>query len=323
MQQDRTIEALRKRGLEVVPYSPWMRTLDCDLVHLFGSEYANADLIQRLRQAGVPCVVTSMFMPSYSPQLYRVFAARPFSPVANTVTLRKRILSDANHVIAISQQEQRELQQAFNLDPSKISVIANGIEQRFFEATKQLFLERYGMEDVVLCVGSIAPRKNQIRTAHALARLGKDVVFIGPAAKYGGAKMNAYVQEFRDVVEASPRLHWLGAIDHDDPVLASAYAAASVHVLASTIEAQGLVSMEATAAGAHAVVSDLPQLRELFTSDVEFCEPGSEDSIRQAVERALQKPRHDWSVTSRPTWLMSWDAVAERLDAVYRTVLRR
>ncbi len=317
------MEALRRRGLEILQYSPWMRTLDCDLVHLFGSDYPNADLIERLRQADVPCVVTSMFMPSYPPLLYRLLATRPFSMVANVLTLRRRIVSSANHVIAISQQEQRETQQAFGLDPSNISVIANGIEQRFFETTKQLFVERYGLEDVVLCVGSIEPRKNQMRTARALATLGRDVVFIGPAGKYGGAAMNTYVQEFRTLVDASPRLHWLGAIDHEDPMLASAYAAARVHVLASTLEAQGLVSMEATAAGSHAVVSDLPQLRELFTSDVEFCRPRNESSIRQAVERALQKPRHDWNVTPKPTWLLSWDAVAERLDAVYRTVLRR
>lgn len=321
IQQDRTMEALERRGLHVVRYSPWMETVDVDVVHVFGSEYTNADLVARLRKAGIPVVVTSMFMPSHPLWTYRAWAGVGRIINATTARLRQRVLQDASYIIAISQQERAELHHAFGTLRARVEALANGIEPRFFHATKQAFVERYGLDDVVLCVGSIEPRKNQLLTAQALAGGDRDVVFIGPAAYHGGEATKAYVQEFEHCVQASDRLHWLGPLPHHDPLLESAYAAARVHVLASTIEAQGLVSMEATAAGAWAVVSDLPQLRELFTSHVEWCTPTSAASIRQAVERAAAHPRHDWSVNTPPTWLLSWDHVAERLETIYRSLL--
>ena len=129
------------------------------------------------------------------------------------------------------------------------------------------------------------------------------------------------MRSFESLVGQYDHLHWIPGLDHEDPVLESAYAASDVHVLVSTIEAQGLVTMEAVAAGAKAVVSDLPQIRELFTSDVHFAPTDDQRVIHDVVQRALKEPRHDWSTNDRPSWLMSWDEVALRLDAVYRSVL--
>ena len=321
IQQDQTIEALERRGLHVTRYSPWMESVDADVVHVFGSEYANADLVARLRKAGIPVVVTSMFMPSHPLWTYRAWAGVGRFINATTARLRQSILQSAGHIITISQRERQELQQAFGPLDVPMEALANGIESRFFHATKQAFVEKFGLDNIILCVGSIEPRKNQLLTAQALSGGEHDVVFIGPAAYHGGEATNAYVEEFQRYVQTNERIHWLGALPHHDPVLASAYAAARVHVLASTIEAQGLVSMEATAAGAWAVVSDLPQLRELFTSHVEWCDPTNADSIRQAVDRAVGHPRHDWTLQSAPHWLLSWDHIAERLERIYRSLL--
>ena len=44
-------------------------------------------------------------------------------------------------------------------------------------------------------------------------------------------------------------VRWLGASDHDDPLLASAYAAARVFALPSWFETPGLAALEAALAG--------------------------------------------------------------------------
>ena len=87
---------------------------------------------------------------------------------------------DADRVVTISEQESRDLQEGFGLDPRKINVIANGIDERFFHASKGAFVDRYGLDNIVLCVGSIEPRKNQVVVANALKEIGRPVVFIGP-----------------------------------------------------------------------------------------------------------------------------------------------
>ena len=48
------------------------------------------------------------------------------------------------------------------------------------------------------------------------------------------------MRSFERLVNGHDHLHWIPGLDHDDPVLEAAYAAADVHVLVSTIEAQGL-----------------------------------------------------------------------------------
>ena len=321
VQQDRTIEALERRGITVHRYDPWAPEIAADVVHVFGSDYPQADIVSRLKRHGHRVVLTSMFMAQHPMWQYRAFTKAGSLLPANTISLRQRTLLDADRVITISEQESRDLQEGFGLDPRKINVIANGIEERFFHASKGAFVDRYGLDGIILCVGSIEPRKNQITVAHALKDLGRPVVFIGPPASHGGQPIKDYVDAFEALVDQYDHVHWIPGLDHDDPVLEAAYAAADVHVLASTVEAQGLVTMEAVAAGARAVVSDLPQIRELFTSDVHFAPTDDQQAIRSIVDRALAEPRHDWSTRERPSWLMSWDEVALRLDAVYRSVL--
>jgi glycosyltransferase involved in cell wall biosynthesis len=128
------------------------------------------------------------------------------------------------------------------LTGAQVTVIPNGVEKRFFESSSVAFKTRTGLENIVLCVGRIEPLKNQLNIAQAMNNTGITTVFIGDPASRGADGEEAYVCEFKSVVEQSENMHCLPGIEHTDPLLASAYATARVHVLASTAEAQGLVS---------------------------------------------------------------------------------
>jgi glycosyltransferase involved in cell wall biosynthesis len=123
-----------------------------------------------------------------------------------------------------------------------------------------------------------------------------------------------------EAVKRHGHVTWIPGIDHDDPMLASAYAAAAIHVLPSTAEAQGIVTLEAAAAGARVVVSDLPSLRSIFGTDVIYTEPTSVPAIRAAIERSMAMPRPGAGAV-RPSWLLTWTDVARRTIDVYRGVL--
>jgi glycosyltransferase involved in cell wall biosynthesis len=111
-------------------------------------------------------------------------------------------------------------------------------------------------------------------------------------------------------------------LPHDSPLLASAYAAASVCVLPSLTEGQPLAALEAAAAGANLVVSDLPYLRETFGASAWYCNPRSPSSIRRAVFAAGAAPRGA-RAADRPAWLRRWSDVATEVEALYRAVLDR
>lgn len=321
VQQDQTVSALLGIGIDVELFDPWAEEIDADIVHVFGSGYPHASFIERCRAQDQRVVVTSMFMPERP--VWQHALMRRLSKVIphTTVGLRNSALQNADRVIAISESEKKDLIAAFDIDDSKVSVLSNGIEERFYEADASVFESTYGLRDYVLCVGSVEVRKNQVRLASALKDLATPVVFIGPAASHGGDAAEAYARGLEEIVDTHDHMLWIKGLDHSGPLLASAYAGASVHVLVSVAEAQGLVTMEAAAAGASIVVSDLPQLRELFGSDIHYADPNSDSSILNTVRESLDETAVRPTIQSHPSWMKTWGDVAHGLDVIYRSVM--
>ncbi len=322
VQQDQTIAALRRLGVDVELFDPWSKSMDADIVHVFGSGFSHAAIIEGCRAEGKRVVVTSMFMPQYPIWQFAMMRRLARFIPHTTVGLRTAALKSADRVIAISEKEKSDLTAAFALEGQRITVLSNGIEERFYHATAEAFIEKYRIQDFVLCVGTIEARKNQIRLAKALRDVSTPVVFIGPAVSRGGDASARYVAEFEDLISSYDHMLWIKGLQHDDPLLSSAYAAASVHVLVSTAEAQGLVTMEAAAAGAAIVVSDLPQLRELFGADSQYVDPGSESAIKTIVKNAMAIERVRYTPEQHPSWMFTWDDVARDLDSVYRSLIK-
>ena len=79
-------------------------------------------------------------------------------------------------------------------------------------------------------------------------------------------------------------------------LLASAYAACSVHVLCSWMETCGLVSLEAALAGAPIVASTFGHELEYLEKDAWYADPGNGDSIKTAIEQALNAGRQSQKV---------------------------
>ena len=108
----------------------------------------------------------------------------------------------------------------------------------------------------VLQAGRIEPAKNQAMLCWALRNTSLPIVLIG-----GSKHWPAYADLCRSI--SGERLH---IIDHlPQPLLASAYASAAVHVLPSWMETCGLVSLEAALAGA-------PLVGSTFGHELEYLE---------------------------------------------------
>src|SRR5207237_9013780 len=114
----------------------------------------------------------------------------------------------------------------------------------------------------------------------AVRRLGRRLVLIGEAAP----GYRAYAQECRRAGE--DQVVWLGSLDHHDPLLASAYAAARVFALPSWFETPGLAALEAALAGCAVVVTPLGCAREYFGDRVEYVRPCGGAALARTIERA-------------------------------------
>lgn len=318
VQLAKTKEALERLGVEVTLFDPWSRRCDFDVLHVFGSSYELSSLVQAAKGLGLPVVVSVIAYSAKPAWQWKVWKRIDrFLPVPTTYHLRQRIYDRADRLVFASPAERDQLSQGFCLDPAKARLVPHGIEvERFAQADPGPFVEKYDLTSFVLQVSRINRHKGQARLIRALEGTGLEVVFLGPLdpTDLEGTR------EFLRLVERYDWVHYLGTLGHDDPLLASAYAAARVHALPSISESLGLVTLEATAAGAAAVSGHYPTLFDYVGERVYYCDPFSIGSIREVTLQAYRqgpKPGAREFVLAE----FSWDRTAEQLVGVYEEVL--
>jgi glycosyltransferase involved in cell wall biosynthesis len=312
-----TAKALRKLGVDVELLNPWEPEFTADLLHCFSSEYQLGEVVVRAKGRGLPVVVSAIFLPQAPAWAYLGWRwVDPVIPTQTTFRLRKKILHLADRVVVLSRTEAMNLVLFFGVRRDRIEIVPNGVRD-LREGNPEIFVREVGVDQFVLCVASIERRKNQLRLVEALRGTDIPLVLIGPVR----SDEQRYGEAVRKTARRNGRVIWIEGLPPDSPLLASAYRAAHVHVLPSLSEAQPMASLEAAAAGANLVMSNLPYLRELFGDYAWYCNPRSVGSIRKAVLEAWEAPRGARYV-SPPPWLISWEEVARRLVGVYEGVLR-
>jgi glycosyltransferase involved in cell wall biosynthesis len=258
-----TIAALNRLGadashpLQAQLVDPTRERLDAfDLIHVFSAINGNYRIVETASEMGVPVVLSPLLSPGWNRA--SGFRARVAERLAGRLTAwnvqtsyaqTKRALQLAALVIALGEAEREAIVSGFLVDPAKIRIFPNGISRHFFTSGPELFRYRTGITGpFVLMVGSINPYKNQLGLVEAIAEMDLPVVLIGPVARRD--------QVYLDTVLRSPWVRWLGALNHDDPLLASAYCAASVVALPSQGEVFPLAVLESLAAGTPVVMTD-------------------------------------------------------------------
>jgi len=319
LQALKTAEALASLGIKVTYADLWARDLDADIVHCFGSEYQLWELIARLKGNGHRIVVSAIFLATCLPSLYVAWRyIDPLLPVKTTFGMRRRVLQCADAVITLTRTEARELERFFGIRRERTHVIPNGVERRFFEAGPEEFERHYGLKNFVLSVASIERRKGQLKLIEALGRTDLPLVLIGkPRPDERG-----YYEMVREAVKKRKDIWLIPGLPYDSSLLTSAYAAAKVHALPSLTEAMPLAALEAAAAGANLVLSNVVALRETFGKSAWYCDPNSSESIRMAVLNAYQAPRQVLADNLQST-AKSWEWVAREVAKVYEAVLSR
>lgn len=327
VQVSSTIRALQEQsapGLEVALVDPNRERLDqYDLIHVFSAINGNHRLLELAADLGVPVVLSSVLSPGWG----RLDGMR--ARLADRLTGRltgwnvqtsyaqtKRALQLAHMVIALGTAERDAIVNAFQISDRKIHMLPSGIAPHFFGARQDEFRRCTGLNGpFVLMVGAISPYKNQLGLVRALAPLALPVVLIGRAQR----QHQGYLQQLL----ALPRVRWLGQLEHDDPLLASAYASASVLALPSQGEVVPMPVLEALAAGTPVVMTDANAL-SLPGSGFALKQLHWDDGagMREAVADLLAHPPAREQVRALVE-RYSWQRVAEQMVACYTELYHR
>lgn len=203
----------------------------------------------------------------------------------------RQALSHARRVVVTSPTTARTIsapgRDGWGVPPGRVQVIEPGVHPAV-PATGSL---AQGGEPVLLCVGTISPRKGQLELVQALSGLAElpwRLVCVGSTTRDPEAlqAVSAAIARHR----LASRVQFTGAVDEE--VLAGLYAGADLFVLPSWYEGYGMVYTEALARALPIVCTSggaspetVPEAARLMV------QPGDVRALRQALERWLTGPR--------------------------------
>lgn len=287
-----------------------------DLIHVFTLIEPRPALryVINARRHNKPVLITPFYwripeapLPASSDEARTELLQREFNREA-----RRWMFKQARHIFSLSQMEGDLLVKDFDAPRERVRVAYQGIDPTFLSASEAAVtardlpvpLIRLASKPFILCVGRIAPHKNQLGVIRAWHDETTPLVFIGSVAD------DEYLAQCRRAVNGE--VYFLPPLAPNE--INIVMRAAKVHVLASVFEEASLAALEAAVCGCGLVMSSNSSAREYFGDHVRLCDPQDENSIRDALKSALAEPREDTlarELQRRYSWTRTANVYAE------------
>jgi glycosyltransferase involved in cell wall biosynthesis len=217
-------------------------------------------------------------------------------------------------IVTVSEFARQEIIQHLHAAPEDVSVVTAGCDHMNRAEADARVLQANGLEPgrFVLAVGNLAAHKNLTAlSALAISLAEKDLKLVITGG-FGG-------KAFRELEgQALPQpANYIGRVN--DAELKALYEAAACFVFPSHYEGFGLPVAEAMACGCPVVASNIPVMREAFSSAAWFCDPLSPGDISAkvlevvqdaALNAKLRKAGRDLANT------LTWRRTAEAMDSI-------
>lgn len=310
-----------------------------DLIHFFNI-IRPADILKHISKSGKPYVVSTVYvdyseyerkvrkgvagalfkvLPSdlieYLKVIARVFTSgeKIISPsylLLGQKRAIKKIIHGASMLLPNSNSEYMRIKEKYRIE-KKYRVIPNAIDAALFALNRDSTPRN---NNLVICVGRIEGRKNQLNLVKALNGSRFQLLIIGSAS----ANQKKYSQECKKI--AGSNVSFIDAIAQEK--LIGYYKIAKVHVLPSWFETTGLSTLEAAAMGCNVVITDKGDTREYFENLAYYCDPDSTASIFNAVKRAAENDV-DKRLQQKIFSVYTWRTTAKLTLQAYNDILGR
>ncbi len=320
-----TISAVQRHGVKPIFLQPWeaINEHEIDLVHIFHAGAETYELARKFNEHSKPILLSPVFFTRHKAAIIRrsrkleAFTGKWFKGIRTDYSVKASVCSFATQIAPNTKAEADLIQNGLGIPAEKITVVPNGVEARFAEAAPDNFHDIYGEREFILFAGQAgAPRKGLVTLLEAAKNLGTDLFVIGDLYD------DAYGDTCRSYFENHDHFHHLPNLPHDSALLASAYAACKVFVLPSLYETPGIAAMEAALGGAEIVITEKGGTKEYFGNYVEYITPYSVPSVRESLQKALQKDSGD-GLKNHIMEKYTWDSVGQQTFQLYQKILNK
>ena len=235
----------------------------------------------------------------------------------NGYKLISSLLNQADGLLTNSWLELQAVRSDLNWEGECFEIAHYGVDpKKFLDVDPEPFRKFSGINTpFVLQAGRIEPAKNQAMLCWALRDTNLPIVLIGSNKHWP-----SYTELCQQINGDK-----LKVINHlPQELLASAYAAAAVHVLPTWMETCGLVTMEAALSGTPVVASTFGHELEYLKGDCWYCDPGNPASIHNAVVEAVKAGKYSNRPVSLKKRILSefnWEQATDATERLYKKVI--
>jgi glycosyltransferase involved in cell wall biosynthesis len=230
--------------------------------------------------------------------------------------LEREGLQAADRVVAVSHRVRDRCALSYGADPARLHVVYNAVEPDASPAAPLAL-----GDPVVLFLGRVTLQKGPeyfVEAARRVLELEPRVAFV----LAGNGDMLPRMIERAAELGIGSRMLFPGFVDRERA--AALYASADVFVMPSVSEPFGIVPLEAMDRGVPVVVSRQSGVSELLQNalKVDFWDV---DDLAGKIVAALRYPSLAGELRERgkaEVARLTWSGVAERLEALYREVIR-
>ena len=257
----------------------------------------------------------------------------PVKRLAARVLMTRAARQEPRLVLTVSEASRRDIITLLDVPPERVVVAPNAVDPVFFAPVDEPALAatraRHGLAGaVVLYVGNIKPHKNLDRLLTAFARVRQrlapamrlQLVLAGAGADTARCETERLRPEAERLGIAAD-VRWLGMLPLGE--VARLYRVARVLAMPSLYEGFGLPVIEAMAAGAPVLTSNVSSLAEVSGDAALTVDPRSVDAIAEGLERLLVDEALATALVARGRRRareFSWERTARTVLEAYRRV---
>jgi alpha-maltose-1-phosphate synthase len=291
--------------------------IDASLVHCH-TWYTHLGGIVAQRAYGIPLVITTHSLEPLRPwkreQLGHGFDLSTW--------VEKTALESADAIIAVSEGMKDDILRLFQVDPTRITVIHNGIDtEEFLPATSADRVEQLGVDPeqpYVLFVGRVTRQKGIIHLVNAIKYLDPNVQVVLCAGQPDTPEIGQEMKDLVVAVQATRKnVVWISEWI-DTPTKVELYSHAAVFCCPSIYEPFGIINLEAMACGTPVVGSAVGGIREIILDgETGFLVPL--EQFQESPFEAKDPDRYARDLADRLNTVVSDPALRQRMGQASRT----
>jgi glycosyltransferase involved in cell wall biosynthesis len=226
--------------------------------------------------------------------------------------ITKKILSDSEKVICLSEDYKQFIHKKYKINENKITVIPNGISEKFFIDEKKKIIKTPNL----LYVGRLSADKNVNKLIEAVSQLKNKAVLhiVGEGEKKAELKKLIVEKKTKNIILHGKKT----GIE-----LINFYKRSNIFMLASSSEGQPLTLLEAMASGTPIIASDIMGIREIVGNAGILVNPPSSENFARAIDNLIQDKKLINILSKRgikKAKNYDWDKIIEKFENVFKNI---